>query len=971
MGIRYSFYKPLITVLLFTVFSQPLHAQTVVSGTVQDARTGQILPGAHVLLETTVGKTIRAGVTDSRGKFEFNNLAADSAVIKISYIGYHPLSRNVFPSGSTTELGILFLEPEEAEIDEVSVTGRVPMAVQVGDTTQYQAAAFRTTPDATAEDLVTKMPGIIVDRGKIQAQGEDVREVLVDGRPFFGQDPMATLRNLPAEIIDKVQVFDKLSEQAEFTGFNDGETSKTMNIITRVEMRNGTFGKGSTGYGTESTYLAGGNLNFFNQDQRISLVGQTNNVNRQNFSSEDLLGVMSSGVRVGRGLLQAGGGGRGMGRGGGMMGGAGALQGGPADVSDFLVDQQPGITNTHSFGINYSDALGKNLDLTASYFFNLSDNQSVSELYREYLSAEETSQWYLENEEANSRNINHRFNLKLDYRIDSANSITFRPRITFQQNAGSSFLTGENWLEGALLNMAANDYASDLKGGSYSGFLLYRHRFPKRGRTFSVNFNASYNDKYGTSDLISETEFYTGTPFTESLDQQSFLDNTGSSFSTNVVYTEPAGNTGMVQLNYRLGIRPGTNDRRTYDLDTLNGTYTLIDSLLSSTYKSNYLTHEAGTGYLFRKNNWVANFRLALESSTLLREEVFPSERNLEHSFLKLVGNAMLRYQFARQQTLNITYRTYTDPPSLDQLQEVVDNTNPLQLTTGNPSLDPSYQHQLVMRYSSIKPEKSRVFFLMLSGNLVQDYVANRTWIATSDTLLFGTIPLTAGTQLTRPENISGYRNVRSFINYGFPVGWLKSTLNLNMQLNYTRRPGYLNETFSFSNNSTATLGWVLSSNVSEKLDFTLSSRSNYSILRYSASPERNNNYFIQSTSLRMKWIIAGGFFVQSTLNHELYEGLSEELDNQSVLWNLGMGFKLFKNQRGELSLSVYDLLEENKNLVRRVSDIYTEDVSSLVLTRYLMLTFSYDLRSFKPGRQMPFRMNPMQEGFPGKNREQ
>ncbi len=954
-----------ISLWLFQLILPAVNAQVKLEGTLLDAGDRHPLSGANVLL-LSGSRTIGAMVADDQGKFVFRTSINDSVKIRASFVGYTPLERSFLLNGRDLDAGILYMVPETGEIKEVSVTGNVPMAVQVGDTTQYNAAAFKTTPDASAEDLVVKMPGIVVDQGKIQAQGEDVKEITVDGRPFFGQDPMATLRNLPAEIIDKVQVFDKLSEQAEFTGFNDGQTTKTMNIITRVEMRNGTFGKGTAGIGTEDTYLAGGNLNFFSTDRRISLVAQTNNVNQQNFSSEDLLGVMSSGMRGGGRFAGSGMAGGRTGRSGGMAGGGGMTQGGGTNVSDFLVDQQPGITQTHSFGVNYSDRWGKKVDLTGSYFFNLTDNRSESDLYREYLGTGEDLQSYLENESSDSRNINHRFNLRLEYQIDSFNSIIFRPRISLQQNSGSSLLAGQNFLEESLLNMSMSKSSSNLTGANYSGSLLIRHRFRKQGRTLSVNFMGAYNSRLGESYLYAESEYYSPIDYTELLDQQSLLENRGNNLSANLVYTEPAGKNGLIQFNYMLGLRPGINDKQGFDRDSLDDSYSLTDSLLSGKFRSNYITREAGAGYSFRKNKWLANVRLAAESASLSKEESFPENRQTDHQFLNLVGNFMLRYQFARQQNLVLTYRGSTDPPSLDQLQEVVDNTNPLQLSTGNPLLDPSYQHQLILRYSAVKPEKSRVFFIMMAGSLVSDYVANRTYFARQDTLLFGSIPLGAGTQLTRPENMEGYRNLRSFINYGFPLKFIRSNLNLNIQYSYTRKPGYLNQVQNFTRNQTTTLGWVLGSNISDAFDLYLSSRSGFSSVRYSANPDQDNHYFIQNTSLRLKWIIAGGFFVQSTLNHSLYSGLSEELDDQSVLWNLGVGKKLFKNQRGEISLSVYDLLKENRNIDRRVSDIYTEDVTSQVLSRYIMLNFSYDLRNFTGPERRPFRNFQRTFGPPG-----
>ncbi len=251
------------------------------------------------------------------------------------------------------------------------------------------------------------MPGVTVDKnGTVTAQGETVKKVTVDGRDFFGDDATATLRNLPAEVIDKIQVFDKLSDQAQLTGFDDGNTTKSINIVTKKDMRSGNFGRLFAGYGTDDRYSAGGNVSFFNNARRISLIGLTNNVNQQNFSSQDLLGVTSTGNR-------GGGGQRGGGGGGNFRGGS----------NNFTVGQQNGIAKTNAFGINYSDAWGKKVDVTGSYFFNnsnTSNNQSVSQ---QNIITKDSSTYYDENTLSDNKNYNHRVNFRLTYRIDSSNTI--------------------------------------------------------------------------------------------------------------------------------------------------------------------------------------------------------------------------------------------------------------------------------------------------------------------------------------------------------------------------------------------------------------------------------------------------------------------------------------------------------------------------------------------------------------------
>ncbi len=366
------------TFLIFA-FSLPVYSQDfTVDGSISDKNNTPV-PGATVRLIQFPDSTLQGAIASGQGNFSVKNVGAGRYVLKVSSIGYSEYSRNLTVSDQSLQLGKIQLQEESVKAGEVVVTDRRAAAQQKGDTTELNASSFKTNPDATTEDLVQKMPGVTTQDGKIQAHGEEVKQVLVDGKPFFGDDPKATLRNLPAENVDRIQIFDELDEQSRMTGFNNGNSKKTMNIVTKANMRTGQFGKFNGGYGSDNRYRAAANLNILNGVQRISILAQSNNVNEQNFSIEDILGVTGSGggMRGGgmRGpMMMMRGGMRGGGqRGGGMMGGMG-------DIGDFLVSQSGGITITHAAGLNYSDTWGEGMTITGSYFGNLGDNnRRVSE----------------------------------------------------------------------------------------------------------------------------------------------------------------------------------------------------------------------------------------------------------------------------------------------------------------------------------------------------------------------------------------------------------------------------------------------------------------------------------------------------------------------------------------------------------------------------------------------------------------
>jgi len=928
--------KKYLLILLPALFAAMVSAQEFpISGMVLDAKDESPLAGAHVSLTSKADSVSQAGVTDETGRFRLS-AAQGTYELKVTFLGYQAYFQEVAVGNSPVRAGRIALQDEALNLEQAVVTGKLPPATVIGDTTQFNAGAYKVNPDASAENLLRKIPGVVVEGGRVQAQGESVQEVLVDGKPFFGNDPAAALRNLPAEVIDKIQVFDRQSDQAQFTGVDDGQTTKSINIITKQGMRSGQFGKVYGGYGAEGEYQAGGSINLFKGDSRLSLIGQSNNINQQNFSTEDLLGVVGSGQ-----------GGQG-GRGGGRRGGGGG------DVGDFLVGEQNGISTTYAFGLNYTDKWGEKMDASGSYFFNRSDNDARATLFRDYITGSDFGQVYDEESLTAASNTNHRFNFRLDYKIDSSNSILIVPRLGLQHNDGLENTAGINLLGGEPASKTAYELSPQLDAVDFSNMLLYRHRFAKRGRTFSLNLNTSYNNKTGKRYLFSENTFFEEAILSDTLDQFSDLFTDGWELESRASYTEPVGKEGLLQFDYEASYQKGESEQETFDFEEAGQGYSLLNTALSNTFSSNYLAQRAGLGYRLRGEKAMLFARLHYQWAQLEGEQVFPLAGQLSRSFYNLVPGGFFRYQFSKQANLRVNYRASTNPPSVSQLQEAIDNSNPLRLRVGNPELEQNYQHRLYARYSLTNTEKSTVFYAMLSGQYSDNYIANSTFTAIRDTAIAEGIVLQQGAQLIRPANLDGYRNLRGFITYGLPVKLLRSNLNFNLSADYTRQPGQVNGVLNYANNTSFGLGLVLSSNISEKIDFTISSRSSFSTVENSLSARLNTEYFSQNSGLLLNLIVGNGFVFRTSLDHQLYSGLSEGFDQNYWLWNMGLAKKLFKNQRGEVQLSVFDLLKQNTSIRRNITEAYIEDLETEVLQQYVMLTFTYQIRNFgsAPERQ-------------------
>lgn len=932
-------------------FLFPLHAiaQTfTVSGAVKDDKSGEPLTNV-VLILTPAGDTTKPqyGISDLDGLFSIPNVAPGRYNLKTNYIGYLTTNRPVTVSSSDLALGNIGLGRGANTLSEVTITAEQVRAQQSGDTSSFNASAYKTNPDATAEELVTKMPGVTSENGSIKVNGEQVQKVLVDGKEFFGDDPNAAMKNLPAEIIEKIQIFDQASEQAQFTGFDDGNTQKTINIVTKRGRANGSFGKISAGYGIDdetkdSRYTVGGNINFFNGDRRISIVALANNVNQQNFSSEDLLGVTSA--SSGRG-----GGGRGRSGGSGGRGGGGGSYGdyGGNSASNFLVSQQGGINQTQSAGINYSNLWGPKLKVTGSYFFNRSDNQNATSLTRNYIVTNPDSGLvYRENGLNSSLNYNHRANARLEWTIDSMNSIVLQPRFSYQDNNTDRNLFGQTTLGNNTDQSSVNNrYNAHNNGYTLNNQLTYRHRFAKRGRTVSLGIGTSYNDKAGNGFLYSQNR-YNGLD-TETLDQRFDLDANGLTLSGNLTYTEPISNNSQIMATYSPSYNHNVSDRETYDRD--GSDYTVLNTGLSNKYNNNYSYHRGGLGYRYNDQKIMFNATLNAQYATLTGDQTFPLPVQVNRHFRDLLPQAMLNYRFSKTENLRLMYRTNTNAPNISQLQNIVDNSNPLLLRTGNPDLRQDYTHSVIARYGKTGGTRGTGLFVFANASYVNNYIGNATIIAVKDTTVQG-ITLVRGSQLSMPINLDGNWTARSFITYALPVKSIKTNFNLNAGINYNRTPAIINGLNNFSDNYAFNGGVVAGSNISQNIDFTLSTNGAYNIVRNTLQTQSNYNYYSQNSSLRFNWIFLNDFVFRTDLNHTLYSGLGEGYDQSFLLWNASLGHKFLKNKAGQIDFYAFDILKKNRAISRTITDTYVEDAVTQVLQRYFMLRFTYTLRNFKSG---------------------
>lgn len=922
--------KLLATICIIIITAQFSFAQGYsITGKILDNKDNTSLINVSITITSTADSSHPLGtITDLDGNFMLEDVSPGKYNFRAAYVGYQTIIRTIIVAGSNLNVGTILMKGDNNTLKNVVVTGTQIRAQQLGDTTQFNADAYKTNPDATAEDLVTKMPGVTSDNSGVKVNGEAVQQVYVDGKPFFGTDPTLALKNLPSEVIDKIQVFDKLSDQAQFTGFDDGQTQKTINIITKKNKSNGQFGKIYAGYGTDNRYLAGGNINFFNGDQRISLIGLANNVNQQNFSSEDILGVTGGSTRGGRG------------RGGsrGAFGGGG---------NNFFVGQQGGITKTNSIGLNYTDDWGKKIKVTGSYFFNNTDNTNNTDLTRNYFTTSDSNLIYHEHDYSESKNWNHRFNLRFEYQIDSNNKLTIVPSLSFQNNDATSTLSGNDSEAQALTTLTNNKTTANNTGYSFNNNILYQHKFRKKGRTLSLNVGTGINEKSGDGSYYSSTQYFLSDT-NSLLDQQYTLYNNSYNLSSSLVYTEPLGHVAQLMVEYKPSYTKSKSDKETSDKDPFTQQYTDFDTSLSNKYENTYTTQSGGLN--LRIHNGGINLMAGadLQYATLHGEQTFPYTFSLDKNFTNVLPHAFFNYRFGNGKNLRVMYRTNTTAPSITQLQNVVDISNPLLLNTGNPNLKQDFENTVIVRYGLTKPQSGRAFFVFLYGNYIDNYIANATYIPRRDSIIGNGIKMTQGSQLTVPVNLSGYWNGRGFLTYGIPANFIKSNINLNGGFTITRSPGLINNALNYSNDYAPSAGVVIGSNISEDIDFTLSYSGAYNIIQNTVQSQLNSNYYSHTAAFRINWIFWKGVVLNTDITHTFYSTLTNNSGNESYfLWNAYLGYKFLKDKSLEARISAYDILNQNKSISRTVTDAYIENSTTQVLKQYFMFTLTYTLRNF------------------------
>ena len=896
-----------------------------IKGIVFDTIAKQPVAAATItVLQRSDSSLVTFTMTNSRGEFSLTNVGYGDFRLLVTHVNYHNVNKffTVNDANKSVDLANIEVSDKSKVLEEVVVMAEAPPVTLIGDTVQYNAGSFKTQPNAVVEDLLKKMPGIQVEKdGTVKAQGQTVNRVLVDGKEFFGNDPKIATKNLPADAVDKVQVYDKQSDMAQLTGFDDGQSEKTINLKLKKDKKKGVFGKANAGGGTNGRYQGKFNVNSFKGARQMSVIGMANNTNAEGFSFMDILNFSG-------GMNQLGGGNGGnininMSSGDPL---AAAMGGGNNNA----------INTSWAGGANYNNIIGTKMEAQSNYFFSRYNPVTDQVLSRQYILPDSTY-FYNQNSRTNNLSYTHRFNLTYDYLIDSLHSLKFTPTLSLQNATNNSISAYETLSEHLLRsNYGLSDNYAASDGYNFNGTLLFRKKFKRRGRTFSVSLGSTLKNSDGNGELESLNRFYNSQGFlvkTDSINQHSFSESEVRGYNARAVYTEPIFKRSLLELSVSTNESRSVSDKITYDYNSNSGKHDMINPLLTNNYENIYGTTTAGIRLRTQKKKYNYSFGFTWQNADLkgtIKSGVKDSV--ISKTFYNLLPNARFQYNFTRFKNLQLDYRASTNQPSVSQLQPLPDISNPLNIRVGNPGLKQEFTHRINASYTGINPFRNKSFFWFSNYSFTNNRIVNYDVVDSF------------GRKITRPVNVDGVYNLNNDLSVGLPLRFIKASLKFNTGVGYSKTIQFINTVRNTIYNISVDPGIEISKSFSDKFDLTMSSGFTYNKAKYSLQSSLNNNYLTQDYGIDIGWQLPKNFYLSTDFRYTINSQRSEGFNAKVPLWNAAFSKLFLKYNRGEMKISVYDLLNENQSIVRNTNSNYIEDQNNRVLKRFFLLSFTYSL---------------------------
>ena len=891
--------------------------QFEITGKIVDQEEGFPLESATIFVERIADSSLVAyTISDKEGNFSIEGSeSADSLRLAGSYAGYIPLNRVISLENRKIDLGPVEMQVATNVLGEVTVvSNRAPVTVK-SDTLEFNAASFNTRQNANLEDVMKKLPGVEVDsQGNITVNGKPVSRILVNGKEFFGDDPKIATKNLPKEIIDKIQVVDTKTKTEEFTGKAGNPDDKTINITIQEDKNRGYFARATAGGGTDERYELSGIGNYFKDELRVSALASSNNINSSGFSFDEVYDMMGRG-RVNRMSFNSNGGFSINGQGFGMGG---------------------GITKSETAGLNFTNEWDEKFEVNANYFFGKNDTETSSIVERETFLPDRN---FFTNSvsEGNVVNDSHRANLSFEFEPDTLTRISVRPAIQINDGFSVRSQVSERLENGNLINNSATQDNEDIYSSNFSNRIDVIRRFGARGAYLQLDFENRNNLQENENRFFSERMTYEN-GILESTDIRNQLideENETDEYSLGLTQRSVLADKLFLDLSYEFSTENSQNERTVYDFNESTGEYSDFNQDLSNAFEVKSVKHIPNAGLNYEGSKWRTSISVGL-LNTSLKNENFIAETSLDKNFNNLYVSSNVRYEIKRGSSLYLYYRNDTDIPSVRQLQPVEDITDPTNIFIGNPRLDPAFSHRFNLGYHNFDFATRSGISTYASVSFIEDQVVPYT--ITGEDLL----------------SVTTYTNVDGGVDANLGTSYSKRykkkerefSYRLGANVNYSRQVGFSNtrkfnaDRYGFrpSIRLGYTLNEVIELNPRYELNYVLT---NYDINMNREEEYTNHTIGVEATSYWPKNVVFGNDF-----SYNYFGNVAPGFDPTAILWNMSLGYQ-FLDEDATVKLKVYDLLNENVSTSRTTGDNFVQDTQELILEQYFMLSFTLKLSKF------------------------
>lgn len=921
----------MLTLILLGWIS-PAFSQQQFRSLIIDANTGTALTYVAVKVTQQKDTTIKkSGLTDPQGFVVFDRLQKGDYNLQVHAIGYtDTLIHFSIPAGKFNAFpGTIYLRPDRGiQLKEVVIKDDGPAVGMKGDTIEYNATKFKTKDNAVVEDLLRKLPGVNIDKsGTIKAQGEVVQRVLVDGKEFFGSDPSIATRNLPADMIQKVQVLDKNSDMAEFTGVPDGKQMKTINLITKKDRKRGYFGNLNAGIGDAGRYEAGANVNSFVNEAQLSLLLKGNNVNKSGFSATELIRLLSQNPEMFNSLP-------------------------PSALSELMkmksvkiegssealaeMARPSGLTNTKYGGLNFNNDWSDRFKFRSSYFFN--DNSTLDQFdnARQYLLLQSPYN-YFQSGTKTDRTNNQRIDLSADVKLSNRSSLKISPRINLSssdRNSDQTYRSVTAGMQAMPINDGTQLFNSKSRNNLFSGNTMFRHRLTKPGRT--LVFEISPESFQSNSDFVNQSSnnTYQATgKTTENTDQQTL--NTGDIFNlnSNLVYTEPLSSHYLLQAGQQFYYSHGKYLRQVKNKNTLNGDYDLPVAALSDNYSSNRMEYNSKLSISgnYKRFNYTAGG--SFKQSSVNGNSVLRNYQ-VDKRYQAWLPSAYASYKMSGSYKLVLNYAMEANMPSVSNLQPIEDNIDPLFTRKGNPDLEQEKSQRLSLAFNSFKLSSGNSVYASFNLNWYNRQIADHT--ITDET---------TGKQLITPINVSG--NYRYALNIGKTARLDKGGSSLTAEINAGYSKSSLMNNYLLNSIKTFSISPELSFNYyfGNKISLNGRGSASWNDRKFSGPSRLPEQNWLLSYSLESIVILPFKMSLEGSMDGFSTPGLSEGYNTSVILLNGGLNKEIGK--QFSIKAEARDLLNRNQSISRITGNGYIEDKRNNALGRFFQISAVYKFRHF------------------------